>query len=64
MCIFTTEVTYLGFWINTNDVFPLPKKVEIIKIAQVPKNVTELKSFLGLINCYHRHSQIFLSLLE
>ena len=43
---------------------PLPEKVEIIKNAQVPKNVTELKSFLGFINYYHRHLQNFSSLLE
>ena len=43
---------------------PLPEKVEIIKNAHVPKNVTELKSFLGFINYYHKHLQNFLSFLE
>ena len=43
---------------------PLPEKVKIIKNAQVPKNVTELKSFFGFINYYHRHLENFLSFLE
>ena len=48
------KVTYLGFRINKDGVLPLPERVEIIKNAQVIKNVTELKSFLGFINHYHR----------
>ena len=64
-CVFLqTEVTYLGFRINKDGVLPLPEKVEIIKNAQVPKNMTELKSFLDFINYYHRHLQNFSSFLE
>ena len=49
-CVFLQpEVTYLGFWINKDGVLPLPEKAEIIKNTQVPKNVTELKSFLCFI---------------
>ena len=58
------KVTYLGFQINKDGVLPLSGKVEIIKNAQVPKKLTELKSFLGFINYYHRHLQNFLSFLE
>ena len=58
------EVTHLGFRISKDSVLPLPEKVEIIKNAQLTKNITELKSFLGLINYYHRHLQNFLSSLE
>ena len=57
--LFTTEVTYLGFQKNKDGVLPLPGKSEIIKNAQVPINVTELKSFLGFINYYHKHLQNF-----
>ena len=64
-CVFLQpEVTYLGFRINKDGVLPLPEKVEIIKNTQVPKNVAELKSFLGFINYYHRHLQNFSSFLE
>ena len=55
-CVFLQpEVTYLGFRINKDGVLPLPEEAEIIKNAQVPKNLTELKSFFGFINYYHRH---------
>ena len=47
------EVTHLGFRISKDSVLPLPEKIEIIKNAQLTKNITELKSFLGLINYYH-----------
>ena len=65
-CVFLQpEVTYLGFRINKDGVvLPLPEKVEIIKNAQVPRNMTELKSFLGFINYYHRHLHNFSSFLE
>ena len=64
-CVFLqAKLTYLGFRINKDGVLPLPEKVEIIKNVQVPKKVTELKSFLGLINYYHRHLQNFSSFLE
>ena len=64
-CVFLQpEVTYLGFRISKDSVLPLPEKVEIIKNAQVPKNVTESKSFLGFINYYYRHLQNFSSFLE
>ena len=60
-CVFLQpEVTYLIFRINKDGVLPLPKKVEIIKNVQVPKNVTKLKSVLDLINYYHRHLQNFI----
>ena len=32
--------------------YPLPEKVEAIHQAPTPKNVTELKSYLGLLTCY------------
>ena len=64
-CVFLQpEVTYLGFRINKDGVLPLPEEAEIIKNAQVPKNLTELKSFFGFINYYHRHLQNFSSFLK
>ena len=54
----------LGIQHLKDGVLPLFEKVEIIEKAQVPKNVTELKSFLGFMNYYHKHLQNFSSLLE
>ena len=58
------EVVYLGFKINKNEIFPAKEKIVAIKNAEEPKNVSELKSFLGLLNYYHRHFQGFADTLE
>ena len=58
------EVTYLGYKINKDRIFPLPEKVDFIKNAKSPKNVTKLKSYLGLIHYYHVHLQNFSTILE
>ena len=58
------EVTYLGYRVNKDEICPLPKKVEFIKNASPPQNISELKSFLGLISYYHRHLPSFSSVLE
>ena len=55
------EVFYLGFKINKNRLFPVKEKLVMIKNAEEPKNVSELKLFLGLLNYYHRHLLIHLS---
>ena len=43
---------YLGYRIDGSGLHPLPEKVEAIKDAPVPKSVTELKSYLGLLTYY------------
>ena len=50
-----SEVTYLGFQIIENCVDPLPEKVADLLNAETPKNTTQLKSFLGMLNYYHEH---------
>ncbi|XP_058819450.1 uncharacterized protein K02A2.6-like isoform X1 [Topomyia yanbarensis] len=51
---FVTELPYLGHIISEKGLLPCPSKISTIKEAKVPKNVQELKSFLGLINYYHK----------
>ena len=58
------EVIYLGYKINKDGIFPVKEKIEAIKSAKKPTNVSELKSFLGLLNYYHRHFQNFADTLE
>ena len=48
------SVTYLGHIIDATGVHPTGEKVEAIKNAPAPQNVTELRSFLGLVNFYHK----------
>ena len=49
------EVTYLRFIINKCGISPSVKKTRDLLRANIPKNVTQLKSFLGMLNYYHRH---------
>ena len=51
----TSEVTYLGFRMSKNEVNPLPEKEMDLLNAETPKNATQLISFLGILNYYHRH---------
>ncbi|KAI7789894.1 hypothetical protein IRJ41_014004, partial [Triplophysa rosa] len=47
-----SSVEYLGFKIDEKGVHPMESKVDAIVKAPAPENVTELRSFLGLLNYY------------
>ena len=49
-----SSVTYLGHVIDSQGVHPSPEKTKAIKDAPVPNNVSELRSYLGLLNYYHK----------
>lgn len=49
---FVSSLPYLGHIISDKGLLPNPDKVATIQKAEVPKNVTQLKAFLGLINYY------------
>lgn len=49
---FTTEISYLGCLIKKDGLQPAKNKVRAIIEAPKPRNVTQLKSFHGLINYY------------
>jgi len=52
-CVFgVREVIYLGHCISSNGIQPTSDKVDAVVRAPVPHTVTELKSYLGLINYY------------
>ncbi|PIK36208.1 hypothetical protein BSL78_26960 [Apostichopus japonicus] len=48
----TPSVQYLGHVIDEKGLHPMPEKVKAIKEAPAPRNVTELKSYLGLLTYY------------
>lgn len=55
-CQFMMEkVIYCGQCISRDGVQPVKEKVEAISKAPEPKNVSQLKSFLGMLNFYHRY---------
>jgi len=54
-CVFLVpEVVYLGHKVNSQGIYPVEDKVTAINEAPVPQNVTELKSYLGMLNYYNR----------
>ena len=64
-CVFMAdEIIYLGFKINKNGVTPAKENIENIKTTKEQRNVSELKSFLGLINYYHRYFKNFSETLK
>lgn len=49
---FANSVTYLGFIISKRGVHTCPDKIDAIKNVAAPTNVSELRSFLGLVMYY------------
>ena len=55
-CSFMSEsVVYLGHIIDKKGKHPHPSKVKSIKESKAPKNVSELRSFLGIVNYYGQY---------
>ena len=54
-CYFSQEsVEFLGFKLSENGVEVNPEKQEIIRKYPVPKNVQEVKGFIGLVAYFRR----------
>jgi hypothetical protein len=49
-----TEITFLGNAISSKGVTPDPKRIEAIQHFLTPKNVRQLRRFLGVCNYHHR----------
>ena len=47
------EVVYLGLKINEKGLHPVEEKVDAVRKAPVPSNVSELRYFLGMVQYYH-----------
>ena len=45
-------VEYLGHRISADGLQPTDTKIKALKQAPIPRNVTQLKAFLGLLNYY------------
>ena len=52
--LFKREVNFLGHVINEHGIHTNPQKIECVKTWPTPKNITELRSFLGLCSYYRR----------
>ena len=49
-----TQVQYLGYIVDERGVHVDPTKIQVIRYWPAPTTLTELRSFLGLANFYHR----------
>lgn len=49
---FRDEISYLGYVINKDGLKKSPDKIKAIVDAPVPTNISQLQSFLGLVNYY------------
>jgi Reverse transcriptase (RNA-dependent DNA polymerase)/RNase H-like domain found in reverse transcriptase len=54
-----TEVLYLGLVITTDGIRMDPKKIEAILAWQEPKNVKDVRAFIGFANFYRRFIDLF-----
>ena len=48
------EVVYLGHHFDAQGIHPVKDKIQALLETRAPQNVTELKSYLGLLNYYNR----------
>ena len=44
---------YLGPEIDEKGLHPVEEKVDAVRKAPVPSNISELRSFLGMVQYYH-----------
>ena len=49
-----SEVVYCGYVINGSGVKPMSDKVDVISNAPEPRDVSQLRAFLGMLNYYHK----------
>ena len=64
-CTFgASEVTYLGYLINEAGINPTDEKLQAIKDAPAPTDVTQVRAYLGMITFYHRFLPKAASMLE
>ena len=64
-CVFLKDnVCYLGYKTNKDSLTPIPEKIDAVLNAPTPKNVTELKAFLGMLNYHHRFFDRLSTILE
>ena len=48
---------YLGLKISAAGLQPVEEKINAVKKAPTPRNVSELRSFLGMVQYYHSFLQ-------
>lgn len=54
-CFGATEIDFVGFHVTTDGIRPLDDKVQAIIDYPKPKDINELRRFLGMLNFYRKH---------
>ena len=57
--LFQIKVSYLGYRIGRNGIMTDPNKIEAIHSWPVPRNIAEVRRFLGLCSYYRRFAKSF-----
>lgn len=64
-CMFNkTEVEFLGFRLSKEGIKPSSSKIKAIQEAPTPTNLTQLRSYLGLLNYYNKFIPMSSELLK
>ena len=64
-CIFgNEEVSYLGFTLTPNGIFPGRDKLQAIKNSKPPTDVKMVRSFIGLCNFFRTHIKNFATISQ
>ena len=61
---FKEEVTFCGYRVSQDGVLPMEKNVKAVLEAPEPTNISELKSFLGMINYYQNYLPALATVVE
>ena len=59
MLLVKQNVEYLGHVVTPDGVIPNPEKVRVVREFPIPKNLKELRAFMGLANYYRRFVKDF-----
>jgi hypothetical protein len=57
------KIKFLGHIVNSEGICPDPKKVEVVQNWPVPKNVHQVRSFLGLANYFRKFIRHYLEVV-
>ena len=58
------KVEVLGFIITPEGTLPNPENVKAVKDFPTPRNVTQVKSFLGKVSYFRKHIRSFSDIAE
>lgn len=60
----TNKINYCGYVIDRNGLHKAQDKIEVINKMHRPRNITEVRSFLGMLNYYSRFISNLSSILH